>query len=114
MITNFMGVLFQQFLSVPRQRINGAKAFCSAPERAAKFVRLGSPTHPICMLCHVPGARKNMYDSVVEYWVTIRERGMHEEEQEVLEKQTSTSKVGLKYCRIKHLKMNHMKRTSTF
>lgn len=56
------------------QRISGAKAFCAAPERVAKFVR------------------KNMYDSVVEYWVTIRERGMHEEEHEVLEKQTSTSK----------------------
>jgi len=43
-----------------------------------------------------------MYDSVVEYWVTIRERGMHEEEHEVLEKQMSTSKVGLKYCWIEH------------
>lgn len=43
-----------------------------------------------------------MYDSVVEYWITIRERGMHEEEHEILEKQTSTSKVGLKYCWIEH------------
>ena len=42
MIINFMGVLFQQWVSVPRQRISGAKAFCSAPERAAKFVRPGS------------------------------------------------------------------------
>lgn len=56
------------------QRINGAKSYCTAPERSAQFVR------------------KNVYDGLVEYWITVRERGMHEEEHEVLEQQKSRSK----------------------
>ena len=43
----------------------------------------------------VPDARKNVYDGMVEYWITVRERGMHEEEHEVVEQQKSRSKVGL-------------------
>ena len=36
--------------------------------------------------------RKNMYDGITEYWVTVRERGSYEEEHEMSEMHKSTSK----------------------
>ena len=39
--------------------------------------------------------RQNMYDKMLEYWVTIRERATHEEEHEQAEVHKSVGKVGL-------------------
>lgn len=36
--------------ATPRQRIAGAKAYCTAPERCATFARLGPPTGNIPFL----------------------------------------------------------------
>lgn len=37
--------------------------------------------------------RKNMYDSAIEYWITVRERGSYEEEHEIQESKRSKRKV---------------------
>lgn len=44
-----------------------------------------------CFASIVPG-RTNQYDNVVEYWVTVRERGSREQLHEQEEKKSSTSK----------------------
>ena len=91
-----------------RQRVAGAKTFCSAPERAEKFMRLGSPTtwsnNFQCLHYPAQHGRKNQYDGIMEYWITTREHGSHAEEHEVKDEHKSKSKA----CRFGFLFLNHL------
>lgn len=57
-----------------QSRVTGAKAYCTDPKR------------------HATHTRTNVYDNIVEYWVTVREHGAYEEEHEILERKKSTRK----------------------
>ena len=47
---------------------------------------------PSFFICLETVARRNMYDKVVEFWVTVRERGSREQLREEETRTTSSSK----------------------
>lgn len=74
--------------------MNAVKAYCTDPARSATHAR---PGPQLCLLkpSIFPAwamSRKNVYDGIMEYWVTVREHGSFEEEHEVTEKKRSASK----------------------
>ena len=83
-----------------RSRVTGAKAYCTDPKRHAAHTRPGPQLDGLEGLqVQTPNSlalahqlRTNVYDNIVEYWVTVREHGAYEEEHEILERKKSTRK----------------------
>ena len=79
-----------------RSRVTGAKAYCTDPKRHATHTRPGPQLDGLEGLqVQTPNSlalahqlRTNVYDNIVEYWVTVREHGAYEEEHEILEERS--------------------------